>query len=116
MMKIIRIAALGLASLVAVTGIARAERSHHDLVRPVVDVLDGRHFDPQLLMVQDRPPLDGVIRSLESRYGPGEVRSVSEVRVDNQGREFFTVKYLTEDGQMIIVKVDARSGRIVGGG
>jgi hypothetical protein len=116
MMKLVRICALGLASLLAVAGVARAERGHHSEPPQEMGLHDQRLFDPRLFAVQDRPSLDGVIGSLQSRYGPGQVRSVSEVQVGRDGREFYIVKYLTQDNQMIIVKVDARSGRIIGGG
>jgi hypothetical protein len=115
-MKYVRICVLGLASLLAVAGAARAERAHHFEAGQEANLVDERLFEPRLFQVQDRPSLDGVIRSLESRYGPGQVRSVSEVQVGRDGREYYIVKYLTEDNQMIIVRVDARSGRIVGGG
>jgi hypothetical protein len=115
-MRIFQICALALASLFAATGLARAERAHHLEVRQeVAAVGDERRFDPRVFLVQDRPSLDGVIYALQSRYGPGEVKSVSDTFVGRDGRSYFTVKYLTEDGQMIIVRVDAQSGQIVGG-
>jgi hypothetical protein len=116
MMKLVRICALGLASLLAIAGVARAEPGHHLQPQGESNLQGERLFEPRLFQVQDRPSLDGVISSLQSRYGPGQVRSVSEVQVGRDGREFYIVKYLTQDNEMIIVKVDARSGRIIGGG
>ena len=118
MLRLIRISAVGLASLFAAAGGAHAQAWHGErLAFGDHTALVGESApQSQLVLVQDRPPLDGVISSLESRYGPGEVKSVSDTFVGRDGRYYFTVKYLTEDGQMIIVKVDADSGQIVGGG
>lgn len=114
MMKLLQIFALGLVSLTATAGLARAERSLHDGVIEQ-GVISSPAHGSIFLAAQDRPPLDGVISQLEGRYGPGQVKSVSDTFVGRDGQDYFTVKYLTNDGQMIIVRVDANSGRIVGG-
>jgi hypothetical protein len=115
MVKLIQICAVGLVSLFAATGIAHAQGSLHDELSESESSLPTR-LDEPILLAQDRPALDGVISQLEGRYGPGQIKSVSDTFVGRDGRDYFTVKYLTADGQMIIVKVDANSGSIVGGG
>lgn len=57
---------------------------------------------------QQMQPLNNILGNIRSQY-PGQL---SDVQGPNNGR--YLIKWLTPDGQVLLLDVDARTGRVVG--